>query len=611
MGKATGRISTWDMSSKEARERQVKHDFEYAKTERAEQTEKMIELNNYYNNITLSKEQVDALADKYGLKYSPPGIPYSFIHVESQIENVIPQFQFKGRDDDLDSARAKIREQVAEFIMYNNKVSDINLDNERTLNEIGNAFWKVAFDGSITGPGFVGDIVIGNPDPANIFPMPGAYDVDDCEYIIYAYRLHRRKARRTFGEIIDEIYNDNDHATTEIYDNIKRSIDDDSLQVAEYWYRDDDGDIACSIQVNNVEVKHIPKYWVKTRLSGNKMYPIIKYCKIPVRKSFWDKGEIETIKDLVDAGNREFFTALMNDMFCANDIVIREKTAMENDPVNMPGAQWIVKDNRASGVRRLGGVSENSNLLNMIKFIEEKIQDTTGNYAAKGTEPTKVTTASGFAQLREDREARAMPKKAGRLEGFQKLAELIDWTALEFYNTDRIILIRGKKEGEPDTMTTYNSDNMRMESGKYDKDGNPVFYYPKVDIEITAGDGISKSKAFTLRATQELAKMPINPQNMGIVLSIVDLLDLPNKDEVKASIQQGLGVPLPGQEQQPGGGGMSQLVQSLPQEVADFMAQNMSDEEKLNALREMLQISPEQLPQYWAQMMGDNPMGQA
>jgi hypothetical protein len=622
IGKATGQIPTWDMSTKEARERQVKRDFEYAKTERAEQTAKMIQLHNYYNNKTYSKAQVDELATKYGFASSPPGLPYPFIHVESQVDNVLPEFQFKGRHDDPNNERAKIRQQVVDAIMYMNKVANLNLDNERVLKEIGNAFWKVSFDGSITGPGFVGDIVIGNPDPANIFPDPAAYDLDDCEFFPYPYRLHRRKARRIFGPIIDSIYNDNEHGVTEIYDDVHRAIDDDTLRIVEGWYKDDEGDIACSICAGSsyTEIKHIPKYWVRTRLSGNQRYPFVKYCNIPVRKSFWDKGEIESIMDLVDAGNREFFTLLMNDAMFANDIVLYEKGVF-TDPskiINVPGAKWEVKAAGINNVRRLEGLTPNVGLLEVVKFIQDRIEETTGNYSSsQGIEPTRVTTASGIAQLNERADARKVIKKAGRLEGFQQLAELIDWTVLEFYNTDRIVMIRGKNN-EPDQPLQFNSAQMMVPSPQT---AEP--YYPKIDAEITAGEGIQKSKAFTLAATQELATMPITPTNIGIVLSIVDLLDLPNKDEIKQSIQQGVQ-----QQQQAAQGGMpagategqmqgateqpeptpeeqqqvADFINNLPPEVHQFMASQPAETQIAETLK-MMQMPQDQLQSYIQNML--------
>lgn len=539
-GKNTG-AQVFDMSTKNNRQIQVKRDFENAKTEKSPYTLKMVEMNNYYNNKPYTERQATELREMLGINFTPPVLPDGFIQVESQIDDTVPTFQFTGREG-LDPNKAKERELAAGYVLYNNNIEELNLDNERALNELGNAFWKVSWDGSIKGLNFVGDLVIGNPDPANIFPDPNAYDIDDCEFLCYAFRAHRRKLRRMFGSIIDDIRNDGERSTTEIYENNqnKALANDETMLVVEYWYRDDEGDIACSIQINYIEVKFIAKYWKETMHSGNQMYPFVKYGKIPVRKSFWDKGEIETIKDLIDAGNREFITAILNDAFMANDVVLYEEDALAEGQEwsTAPGAKIKMKTGKMDRARRLSGVTENSGTIGMIEFIHNKIQETNGNYdSSQGKEPVRVTTASGIAQLNEKADARKVTKKAGRTEGFKRLAQLVDWSMLEFYNMDRLIMV-GAEPGKPKEAKTFNS-TQHLQQGD---DGNP--YYPKVDVEVVAGDGIRKSKAFTLQATQELANTQVTPENIGIVLSQMDLLDLPNKnviaDTMLKAVQQQL-----------------------------------------------------------------------
>jgi hypothetical protein len=602
--KKTPGTYAWDMSTKEAREAQVKRDYEYTKEQKGSVTAKFKEYDEYYNNRHYTQRQIAGLMEKKGLNFIPPVIPEPYIQVETQIVPDVPDFEFKGRDDDLDSEKAKERQKVVEFICYNNKLNSMNPDNERHLNKLGNAFWKVSFDGSIVGPGFVGDIIIGGPDPANIFPDPAAYDIDDCEYIMYSFRMHRRKARRTFGKVIDGLGVNSDHGDTEIYTNETRDVNDDTVQVVEYWYRDDEGDIACSIQVNNVEVKHIPKYWVNTRHSGNKSYPFVKYCKIPMAKSFWDKSEIEPIKDLCDAIDREFMTAILNDALTSNDIILIEENALADGQAltNEPGAIVKMKDNKLDRAKRLGGISANGNILNMINFIREIIQETTGNFdSTQGKEPVRVTTASGIAQLNERADRRGVIKKADRLMGFERLYELVDWTALEFYNTDRMILIRGKEE-EQDESFAFNSENHRsFDRRKYEQmmqdsmmNGVEItpemeleyasksFYYPRIDTEVSAGDGLRKSKAFTIQATQDLAKTPITQENYKIILSFVELLDLPNKKEIKDAINQRFAMAIP-----PGapGGVPGMTPQNVPpgpsqEEMVMEALANMTDEER-------------------------------
>lgn len=607
VNKAINAANVYDMRTREARERRVKADYEYAKVQKQPQTEKFIEYDNYYHNEHYSKQQMLELKEKMGWKFIPPVLPDPYIQVESQIDNDIPAFQFKGRDDDLDSQKAKLRQKVVEFIIYNNRLEAMNGDNERNLGKLGNAFWKLSFDKSITGPGYIGDIVIGNPDPANIFPDPSAYEIDDCEYIMYVYRIHRRKARRKWGKIIDELSDDSSHYETEIYESSDRSVDDETLQVIEYWYRDDDGDIACSITVGGREVQHIPKFWADTRMSGNQKYPFVKYCRIPVSKSFWDKSEIATIKDLVDAADREFFYAILNDMFTGNDIVLREKNAFAEDmPPVLPGAVWDLQDGKINSVKRLGGVSNNTNIMNMVKFIHDKIEETNGNFATKGTEPTRVTTASGLAQLREDRDQRQSIKKADRKEGFHRLYELCDWMALEFYNTSREILIRGKNEGEQDEVFTFNRD-MVAQTGD---DG--ATYFPRIDCEIITGDGIRHSKAFTLAATQELLTIAsgIQPENapivVPIIVSIIDILDLPNKKEVKEAVlsvlQQG---GQPGAQQ---GADIAGFANSLPPEMQQIIAQ-MGPEQGQAVLNDLMTLPAEQIPDYMNALLGGGRIG--
>jgi hypothetical protein len=573
---------TWDMSSKESREWQVKKEFENAKMFKEKTTQKFIELDNYYHNEHYTAEQVREWVVKKGINFIPPVLPDPFIQVESQIDPDVPSFQFNGRQD-LDKNKAKEREAVVEFVCYNNKLEDMNTENERINNKFGNAFWKVSFNGNIKGPGYIGDIVIGNPHPANIFPGESAYDLDDCESFNYAYRMHRRAARREFGKIIDSIPNDSNHAETEIFsrntEGQTTSLTDETIQIVEHWFKDDEGDIACTIQANNVEVKFIPKYWINTKDSGNKNYPFVKYCKTPVEKSFWDKGEIEAIQDLVEAGDREFLNALLNDSLCGNDIILEEEDVYANGfrPTMEPGARWTLKTNKMGKVQRLGGLSTSSNTLNMIEFIHNKIQETNGNYDANmgDAPPANVKTLGGMAIMQENGNKRARIKKTDRNGGFRRLYELIDWTILEFYNQDRVLMIKDPDPSVKDRQPySFNSENFKA----FD-DTTGEQYYPRIDCEINIGEGIKANKAFTLTATDQLSKTPINPGNAEIIKSEVDIMDLPNKQVIKDSIDKAVQMMQPPQQtmqqQMPSG-----TPDMDPQEFMQMIFDKMTPEEQ-------------------------------
>jgi hypothetical protein len=233
----------------------------------------------------------------------------------------------------------------------------------------------------------------------------------------------------------------------------------------------------------------------------------------------------------------------MNNMLMGNDVVLQESDALdEGEELDLsPGAVNIVRPNKLEKIRRLGNLTNSANAINTIDFIHSKIEETTGNsVSANGVEPMKVTTATGIAQLNERADARKGLKKYDRLKGFEELYKLIDLTALEFYDDNRTIIIRGKTKTEQDKTIQFDSANHLILGGE---NGG---YFPTVDVEISAGDGLSKSKAFTVQVISDLIKTPITPQNVGIIEIFIDLLELPNGDELKNTLRQSFSTMPPG-----------------------------------------------------------------
>lgn len=63
--------------------------------------------------------------------------PDPYLQVESQITSELPDFTFRGRDDDLDSIRARQREDVVRYILTQNRVADEMASNDRALPDYG------------------------------------------------------------------------------------------------------------------------------------------------------------------------------------------------------------------------------------------------------------------------------------------------------------------------------------------------------------------------------------------------------------------------------------------------------------------------------------------
>ena len=57
-------------------------------------------------------------------------------------------------------------------------------------------------------------------------------------------------------------------------------------------------------------------------------------------------------------------------------------------------------------------------------------------------------------------------------------------------------------------------------------------YWPRVDVTVTAGEGIIKGKQATLRALEGVAQMKVTAENWKIIAAELDILDIPNKKEI-------------------------------------------------------------------------------
>ena len=230
---------------------------------------------------------------------------------------------------------------------------------------------------------------------------------------------------------------------------------DDLVQIMEFWFKQPAdkegvraGAIGCTIQAGGVELKYIPDYWVETKYD---QFPFVHYWCIRDETQFWNKSELEPIIPMVDAADRELAFAQLNDAMTAADIVLQEEGALApgSEITNVPGSVIEVKQGRMGGVARLGGLASGSRMLNAVSWMQEQVQRTNRNYDTNtGKESARITTASGLLQLRADAESQQKLKKADRNAGFERLYELLDYLALEFFDEARMLHIGATKKGD-------------------------------------------------------------------------------------------------------------------------------------------------------------------
>jgi hypothetical protein len=354
---------------------------------------------------------------------------------------------------------------------------------------------------------------------------------------------------------------------------------DDTVQVLEHWFRqpedtaDDSGNpvpagaVACSIQAGGKELRYIPNYWERT-CKQNQLFPFVHYWRIQDENQIWNKSELFPIMDLVDAADRKLSMAVLNDAFLSNDIILVEDGALQDgeELTNEPGAVVHLKQNGMGKVQRLGGVQTIGSSAVTLDWFKGQIERTNRNYDTNmGQEASHIDTATGMAMLRADAQTQASLKTADRNAGFERLYELLDWLALEFFDDDRMLFIGADPAKDREaTAMSFNADSFASIMPEvYDLDGNVVrkawTYFPKVDVTITASDSLVRGKKATLDALNALAASQVTAANWRILAAELDLLDLPGKQGIIDEWERQFSQPMMPQPQ--GGGPVGDMSQ--------------------------------------------------
>lgn len=620
---------TYDYATPEARVATAEWLFTDAKTQRAVVEQEWELYNDYYNFIRNVTDEVRDFAREKGIQWDAAVIPDPWIMVESQIDPKVPEPEFRGRDDDMDSQKAREREFAVKYILDANRMEDKNTSNERRLKKLGDAFWKAYWDPEMMCGIREGNIKIIDVPPEDLYIDPSVKNdgIQSAQFIDYVYRVHKVEFWRRYhrdleklGLDLDQIAAGDYQSQGSLFDLQTQASEDDTIQVLEHWFKHPAdskeapaGAVGCSIQAGGREIRYIPMYWTKTGQQGqNNLFPFVHYWCVRDENRFYNKSELYPILGLVDAADRAMATAQFNDAMMGNDIILQEEDALvEGETLtNEPGAVVTLRKNAMGKVQRLGGLHTAGQSLNLMNAYMEQIQRANRNYDQNlGKETTKVTTASGLLQIRSDADSQNELKKADRNRGFERLFELLDWLALEFFDDDRTLFLGGKKEDgvektEPQTLT-YNSDRFGIavppvqDAITREVVREAYTYFPRVDVTVTAGDGVARSKAATLEVLDKLAAIQPNQQNYKILSAMLDILDIPQKQEIQKAWEEQFHPTIPAELQQALAGDPE-----LMQVVMELAAENQAGAEAQGQSQ-----GAGQMPDLSSSQMVPQPMG--
>ena len=188
-------IVGYDYSTREMREETADALFRRAKNARTAVEIEWEKCNDYYNGIHDATKEMVEYCRANDVPWIPANMPDPYILVETQINPNVPEPEFRGRDDDLDSKKAKQREFAVRYIIENNRLSDMNTRNERRLLKLGDAFWKAYWDRDMRCGVNEGDIRIRDIPTEAIFPDPAIRDggLQDGQYVDYVYTMHKAR----------------------------------------------------------------------------------------------------------------------------------------------------------------------------------------------------------------------------------------------------------------------------------------------------------------------------------------------------------------------------------------------------------------------------------
>ena len=523
----------------ETREQKVAKLFRDARVHRSAVEDYWQKMRSYYDGTHETARKTGEFLSAVNIPWNPAQIPDVYMHVESQVSSKMPDFEFAPRNE-ADADAAKIREKMVRYICDINDMERKNAENERRLNILGSAVWKVCATSDERG---MPEIAIDNPDPKNIYPDPNARSINDCEFIGYEYKMSKMKAERIFaadlermGTTLDELIIEakRDKRLRESFDMDIYEEENPQVSVLEWWFRQDfdgefvrsdgsvctysRGDIALCVLIGGKEIRYVPKFWTNTPCVR---YPFVVYGRIPNENGMWGKSEIEQIIPLVDAADRQMAFAQLNTAFFANDILVYEENSFAPDsfPDNRPGAMWKLRPGMMDKVKRLGGLAGSGEAhYEIVEKYRRMIKETLGNYDyMQGDYSTNVTTATGLALLSDLATERMNVKNVCKKAGFYELYRLMDIFALEFYTAGKAKLI-----------TDENAEDLFV-SGTY---------VPELDVRVNIVEGVENSRSFTVSALGELMRTSVNAENYPMVRAYLSAVDIPSKSDIIAEFDR-------------------------------------------------------------------------
>lgn len=380
----------------------------------------------------------------------------------------------------------------------------------------GTGFCKVWWNPELANG--LGDVAISVVDPRHVYPSPGAIEIDDAEYIIYAANVPISLIERMFPENKDTIppgvwddeltvhkFANGDRgnapaligpiATTDgstsswpaTFPSGQSSIDRNKMAtLIELWDRDENGRAHVTIMANGILLRDS-----ETPFRHNK-FPFVKFIDYTIPSCFWGMGDIQQLEPLQDFINKRRGQTQDILRITSNPPLIVDSDSGVNPKAITTRPGIMIFKSRGSEVKWLQPPQIPSALFEVQELDKKDFDAISGVYdVTQGKRPTGIEAASAITELQEAAQTRIRFKTRNMESSLEQLGELAVSLIQEFYTEERTIRLVGTQQNKPQFVTV--NEEVMDENGSVSRINDVSV--GEFDIEIGVGSTMPVNKA--------------------------------------------------------------------------------------------------------------------
>jgi hypothetical protein len=326
----------------------------------------------------------------------------------------------------------------------------------------------------------MGDVAVSVVDPRHVYPSPGAIEIDDAAYMIYAANVPLSTVERDYPNVKglippgvwDEDLSINKTVTAQGGGKVAligpiQSTDGSTVSwpagtspnaasydrgrmctIVELWSKEDDDSMRVTIMANGVLLKDEPTPFQHGE------YPFIKFIDYVIPSCFWGMGDIQQLEKLQDNINKRRGQTQDILRITGNPPIIADADSGLNPKAMTTRPGTIIFKNRGTEVKWLQPPILPASLFQLQELDKQDFDSISGIYdVTQGKKPSGIEAASAITELQEAAQTRLRHKVRNMESGLYRMGRQIISLIQQFYTEERTIRLVGKNPTQPEFVT--------------------------------------------------------------------------------------------------------------------------------------------------------------